>query len=102
MPPTYWSTGIQASAAALSIGWAALGSVKRAKYQELSTKGSSASVSWSAGSPHAGQVTCREVGWRKKGLPGLSKVTSSANPTGNWSSGTACGPQVGQWIAGIG
>ena len=63
MPPIYWSTGSQRSAAACTVGVAAPGAVKRAKYQELSTKVSKVSVSRVAASPHRGQATCFQVGW---------------------------------------
>lgn len=80
----------------------AVGSVKRAKYQELSTKVSSVSVSRSAGPPQPGQVTCFQVGWRASGLPGVSNDTSSGRITGSSTSGTPTGPHVGQWMMGIG
>jgi hypothetical protein len=70
--------------------------VKRAKYQELSTKVSSVSVSRSAAPPQAGQLTCRQVGWRSSGLPGLSKVTSSGSFDRQLAFGTGCGPQASQ------
>ena len=58
------------------------GSVKRAKYQDESTKVSIVSVSRRAGLPQCGQATCFQVGWRSSGLPGWSKVTSSGSSTG--------------------
>ena len=84
------------------MGLREVGSVKRAKYQELSTKVSSVSVSRSAGPPHDGQVVCFQAGWWASGLPGLSKLTSSGSTTGSWSFGTATGPQDGQCTIGIG
>ena len=62
MPPIYWSTGSQPSAAARTVGVPARGAVKRAKYHELSTKVSQVSVSRVAGSPQRGQSTCFQVG----------------------------------------
>ena len=58
------------------------GAVKRAKYQDESTKVSMVSVSRVAAPPHFGQATCFQVGWWSSGLPGLSKVTSSGRTTG--------------------
>ena len=58
------------------------GSVKRAMYQDESTKVSMVSVSRRAGLPHCGQATCFQVGWRSSGLPGWSKSTSSGSVTG--------------------
>ena len=78
------------------------GSVKRAKYQDESTKVSIVSVSRRAGLPHCGQATCFQVGWRSSGLPGLSKVTSSGSFTGRSFAGTGTTPQVSQWMTGIG
>ncbi len=76
--------------------------MKRAKYQELSTKVSSVSVSRSAAPPQDGQATCFQVGWLARGLPDWSKRTSLGSSTGNWSSGTATGPHLGQWMIGTG
>ena len=56
-----------------------VGSVKRAKYQDESTKVSMVSVSRRAGLPHCGQATCFQVGWRSSGLPGTSNDTSSGS-----------------------
>src|SRR3982750_4564904 len=78
------------------------GSVKRAKYQDESTKVSMVSVSRSAWPPHCGQVTCFQVGWGSSALPGLSKVTASGSVTGRTASGTGTTSQLGQWITGIG
>jgi hypothetical protein len=60
------------------------------------------SVSRVAGSPHCGQATCFQVGWRSSGLPGRSKSTSSGSVTGRSLSGTGTMPQRSQWITGIG
>ncbi len=78
------------------------GAVKRAKYQDESTKVSMVSVSRTAGLPQIGQATCFHVGWRSSGLPGLSKVTSSGSLTGRSAAGTGTMPCSGQWITGIG
>src|SRR5271169_1881135 len=60
MPPIYWSTGSHWSTALRSVGAVAIqGSVKRAKYQDESTKGSMVSVSRRAGPPQLGQVLGR-------------------------------------------
>ena len=72
------------------------------KYQAESTKVSMVSVSRVALPPHAGQVTCFQVGWRSSGLPGLSKVTSSGSVTGKSFSGTGTTPHLSQWMIGIG
>ena len=102
MPPIYWSTGSQASATSGSVGVVACGAVKRAKYQDESTKVSMVSVSRRAGWPHFGQVTCFQLGWWSSGLPGLSKLTSSGSLTGRSASGTGTMPQLSQWMTGIG
>src|SRR3712207_694934 len=103
MPPIYWSTGSQASTVARSVGSdSRVGSVKRAKYQDESTKVSMVSVSRRACPPQLGQLTCFQVGWRSSGLPGTSKDTSSGSTTGSWSLGTGTTPQASQWITGIG
>src|ERR1700756_4283102 len=78
------------------------GSVKRAKYQDESTKVSMVSVSRRALPPHLGQVTCFQVGWWSSALPGLSKVASSGNVTGKSLSGTGTTSHFGQWMTGIG
>ena len=103
MPPIYWSTGIQASAIFGSVGASAIhGSVKRAKYQDESTKVSMVSVSRVAFPSHCGHLTFFQVGWRSSGLPGLSKVTSSGSVTGKSFSGTGTAPHLSQWMIGIG
>ena len=102
MPPIYWSTGSQASTAALVTGSSARGEQNRAKYQELSTKVSQVSVSRRAGLPQDGQATCFQLGWWSSGLPGFEKSTSSGSFTGSWSSGTGTTPQASQWMKGIG
>ena len=102
MPPMYWSTGIQWFTASATSGVDARGAVKRAKYQELSTKVSKVSVSRRAFAPHRGQSTCFQVGWWSSGLPGFEKSTSSGSRTGSCSTGTGTTPQASQWIAGIG
>ena len=76
--------------------------MKRAKYQDESTKVSMVSVSRRAGPPHFGHVTCFQVGWRSSGLPGLSKVTSSGSVTGRSLAGTGTTPHFSQWMIGIG
>ena len=80
----------------------ACGAVKRAKYQDESTKVSMVSVSRTDGLPQSGQATCFQVGWWSSGLPGLSKVTSSGSRTGRSAAGTGTTPWSGQWITGIG
>src|SRR4051794_34333345 len=103
MPPRYWSTGSQAAASPGVVGSDAFhGSVKRAKYQDESTKVSIVSVSRRAAPPHCGQATWRQVGCRSSGLPGLSNVTSSGSLTGRSAFGTGTTPQASQWITGIG
>ena len=58
MPPIYWSTGSQRSASERVVGSLSFqGSVKRAKYQDESTKVSMVSVSRRAGPAHEGQDT---------------------------------------------
>ena len=78
------------------------GSVKRAKYQDESTKVSMVSVSRGAGAPHCGHLTFFQVGWRSSGLPGLSKLTSSGSITGRSFAGTGTTPHFSQWMTGIG
>src|ERR1700727_651939 len=96
-PPIYWSTGIIRFATAGVVGDVSFqGSVKRAKYQDESTKVSMVSVSRTALAPHCGQLTCFQVGWWSSALPGLSKVTSSGNTTGKSLSGTGTTSHVGQ------
>src|SRR5271169_5014204 len=103
MPPIYWSTGSHPSTALRSVGAVAIhGSVKRAKYQDESTKVSMVSVSRRAGPAHCGHFTFFQVGWRSSGLPGLSKVTSSGNVTGRSLTGTGATPHLSQWMTGIG
>src|ERR1700730_12667549 len=103
MPPIYWSTGSQASTICRSVGAVLIqGSVKRAKYQDESTKVSIVSVSRLAAPPHCGQATCFQVGWRSSGVPGQSKSTSSGNRTGRSPTGTGTTPQLAQWMIGIG
>ncbi|WP_181309124.1 hypothetical protein [Pseudomonas aeruginosa] len=59
----YWSTGIIRLAIAGVVGAVSFhGSVKRAKYQDESTKVSIVSVSRTALPPHFGQLTCFQVG----------------------------------------
>jgi hypothetical protein len=97
MPPIYWSTGSQASTACRSVGAVLIqGSVKRAKYQDESTKVSMVSVSRVASPPHCGQATCFQVGCRSSGLPGRSNVTSCGSRTGRSFTGTGTTPHVGQ------
>src|ERR1700733_5746087 len=102
MPPIYWSTGIQYSAAARSNAVGACAEQKRRKYQDESKNVSSVSVSRVAAPPQVGQLTCFQVGWRSSGLPGRSNVTSRGNSTGKSCSGTGTMPQSEQWISGIG
>ena len=103
MPPIYWSTGSQrVGGGAVGRAWRRAGAVKRAKYQDESTKVSMVSVSRSDGLPQTGQATCFHVGWRSSGLPGLSMTTSSGRRTGRSASGTGTTPWSGQWITGIG
>ncbi len=84
-PPMYWSTGIQASAAANENGSASFqGSVKRRKYQDESTKVSMVSVSRRAGPPQAGHVVCRKPSWNCRGdWPVGRNSTSSGASTGS-------------------
>ena len=86
----------------MSVGVAACGAVKRAKYHDESTKVSMVSVSRRAGPPHAGHATCAHVGCRSSGLPGLSNVASSGSRTGRFSRRSGTMPQAAQWITGIG
>ncbi len=102
MPPIYWSTFIQYAASTGSVGVSAWGAVKRAKYQDKSTKVSIVSVSRSAAPPQLGQVQSRQVGCQPSGLPGLSKLTSSGRRTGRFSFFSGTTPQASQWITGIG
>ncbi len=66
MPPIYCCTGSQPvlpSTADSVVGAVSLnGSVKRAKYQDESTKVSIVSVSRRAGLPQDGQATCFQLG----------------------------------------
>src|SRR5689334_17011738 len=97
MPPMYWSTGSHSSAVFGVVGDLSFqGSVKRAKYQDESTKVSIVSVSRLAIPEHFGHLTFFQVGWRSSGLPGLSKVTSSGSVTGRSLSGTGTTPHFGQ------
>src|SRR3546814_13125843 len=70
--------------------------LKRAKYQEESTKVSMVSVSRSAAAPHFGQAVCFQVGWCARGLPGRSKPTSSGRATGNSATGRSEERRVGK------
>src|ERR1700722_10662075 len=101
MPPIYWSTGSHLPAAPL-VGASTQGSVKRAKYQDESTKVSIVSVSRRAGLPQLGQATLVKLGCRSSGFPGRSKLTSSGRRTGRSATGTGTTPQASQWITGIG
>jgi hypothetical protein len=85
-----------------SVGVAARGAVKRAKYHDESTKVSIVSVSRRAAPPQAGQVVRAQVGWRSSGLPGRSKLTSSGRRTGRFSFFSGTTPQAGQCTTGIG
>src|SRR5437016_12446465 len=97
----YWSTGIIRLATSGVVGaFSFQGSVKRAKYQDESTKVSMVSVSRWALPPHFGQATCFQVGWWSSALPGLSKETSSGSTTGRSFSGTGTTSHFGQWITG--
>ena len=99
IPPMYWSTGIQWTAAAGSNGrvGASNGSQKRRKYQLESTKVSMVSVSRSAGPPQIGQVVRRKPSLEASGdCPVGSNSTSSGASTGSWSSGTGTTPWTGQ------
>src|SRR5512135_2617897 len=99
----YWSTGSHSSTILRSVGALVIhGSVKRAKYQDESTKVSMVSVSRRAGPVHFGHLTFFQVAWRSSGLPGLSKVTSSGSVTGRSCSGTGTVPYLSQWMIGIG
>src|SRR5690242_3810474 len=106
MPPIYWLTASQPfgpSTCVRSVGASVShGSVKRAKYQDESTKVSIVSVSRRASLPQDGQATCFHVGWWSSGLPGLSKETSCGSSTGSCAAGTGTAPQASQWITGIG
>ena len=82
----------------MSAGWLA----KRMKYQLELTKVSNVSVSRRAAPEQEGQVVCFQASFRSSGLPGTSKLTSCGSTTGNCSRGTATGPQLSQWIIGIG
>src|SRR5664279_4081324 len=103
MPPMYWSTGSHSLTHLRSVGAVAIqGSVKRAKYQDESTKVSMVSVSRRAAPAHCGHLTFFQVGWRSSGFPGLSKVTSSGSVTGRSDAGTPTTPHLSQWIIGMG
>src|ERR1700722_6881132 len=79
------------------------GSQKRRKYHEESTKVSMVSVSRSAGPPHFGHVTKRNVGWRLSGDSPVGRDSaSSGGRTGNWSSGPPTMPSSGQNTTGMG
>ena len=66
-----------------------------------SGKIASASVSRTAAASQVGHLVCFQVGWRSRGLPGLSKVTSSGSVTGSWFFGPGTMPQAVQWMTGI-
>jgi hypothetical protein len=103
MPPMYWSTGSQRSTAERSVGSSSrVGSVKRAKYQDESTKVSMVSVSRRPAAPHFGHGTWRHAACRSSGFPGMSKETSSGKVTGKSAIGTGTMPQASQWMTGIG
>src|ERR1039458_3590034 len=103
MPPIYLSTGSHSFTHFRSVGAVVIhGSVKRAKYQDESTKVSMVSVSRRAGPLHCGHATFFQVGWRSSGFPGLSKLTSSGSVTGKSFSGTGTTPHLSQWTIGIG
>ena len=84
MPPMYWSTGIQRSAAFSSTGAAVShGSQKRRKYQDESTNVSIVSVSRCARWPQRGQVVHRKASsFRSGDSPVGRNWTSSGNRTG--------------------
>src|ERR1700678_1499930 len=89
MPPMYWPTGIQRSAASLSTGASvSQGSQKRRKYQDESTNVSIVSVSRSAGLPQIGHVVHRNAGSKRKGDSPVGKnSTSSGSSNGRSLSG---------------
>ena len=97
-PPMYCPTGIQRSTASCENGASSLvGSQKRRKYQDESTKVSIVSVSRTAGPPQIGQVVFRNPSWRRSGdSPVGRNSTSSGATTGSWSSGTGTAPWSGQ------
>src|SRR3569832_1181013 len=102
-PPIYWSTGIIRLTTAGVVGAVSFhGSVKRAKYQDESTKVSMVSVSRCALLLLLGQVTCFQVGCWSSVLLGLSKLSSSGSTTGRSTSGTGTTSHFGQWMTGIG
>ena len=81
----------------------ASGSVKRAKYQELSTKVSRVSVSRSAGPPQCGQVVCFQVGWRASGVAGPAEVEVVGQAHRQLArAARRPGRRPAQWMTGIG
>ena len=73
------------------------------KYHDESTKVSIVSVSRRPGPPHWGQ---RTPAWKAallaSGLPLPSGTRSCGSSTGRSFSGTGCGPQLSQWMMGMG
>src|SRR6266404_2978266 len=98
MPPIYWSTGSQASTICRSVGAVLIqGSVKRAKYQDESTKVSIVSVSRRAGPPHLGQVVFTNSGVAASGdSPMPVSFGFGGSTTGKSLSGTGTVPSFGQ------
>ena len=103
-PPMYWSTGSHSATASSEKGASSLvGSAKRRKYQDESTKVSMVSVSRRPGPPQAGQVTFRKPAWCFSGdSPVGRNSTSSGATTGRSASGTGTMPQSSQKMTGIG
>ena len=72
------------------------------KYHDESTKVSIVSVSRCAGWPQQGQATFRKSVRFLSGLPEPSGTQSIGSTTGRSFSGTGTGPQLSQWMIGIG
>ncbi len=103
MPPMYWSTGSQWSTAARSVGASSrVGSVKRAKYQDESTKVSMVSVSRRAGRAALRAGTCFQVGMAVERVARLVEGDVLGQVDRQVRVGTGTTPQASQWMTGIG
>src|SRR5262245_3837917 len=104
MPPMYWSTGIQYSAADRSnIPCSYVGEQYRRKYQDDSTKVSMVSVSRRALPPHLGQEAWTKLATSASGEPPLPLIcTSRGSTTGKRSSASGTIPHRSQYRTGMG
>src|SRR5688572_7259637 len=104
MPPMYWSTGIQYSAAERSnMPPSNFGEQYRRKYQDDSTKVSIVSVSRRALPPQRGHRAFTNDAASASGEPPLPlSWTSRGSTTGRFSSASGTMPHVSQYRTGMG